>query len=56
MKQETFYKKETKEIHLDLYVDESKNRKYEIGETKEIIDYIMIMAIPIEKRSTCIKN
>ncbi len=65
MKQETFYKKESKEIHLDLYVDESKNRKYEIGETKEIIDYIMIMAIPLEKKeylykklnnSRCLRN
>ena len=39
-----------KEIHLDLYVDESKNRKYKCGDKNEIIDYIMIMAIPKDKK------
>jgi len=40
----------TKEIHLDLYVDESKNRKYKYGYSNETIDYIMIMAIPTDKK------
>ena len=40
----------TKEIHLNLYVDESKNRKYKYGYNNETIDYIMIMAIPTDKK------
>lgn len=39
-----------KEIYLDLYVDESKNRKYKYGKNDEVIDYIMIMAIPKNKK------
>lgn len=39
-----------KEVHLDLYVDESKNRKYKCGKNEEIIHYIMIMAIPKNKK------
>ena len=45
-----FYDIPLKEVHLDLYVDESKNRVYKHGNKKEIIDYIMIMAIPKNKK------
>lgn len=45
-----FFDMPLKEIHLDLYVDESKNRKYKYGQNDEIIDYIMIMAIPKNKK------
>lgn len=50
MKQFKFIDIPLKEIHLDLYVDESKNRKYKYGNNNEIIDYIMIMAIPKHKK------
>lgn len=51
MKQFKFIDIQSKEIHLDLYVDESKNRKYNYGNSNEIIDYIMIMAIPRNKKN-----
>ena len=50
MNQFKFIDMPLKEIHLDLYVDESKNRKYKYGNNNEIIDYIMIMAIPKNKK------
>ena len=50
MKQLQFMDMPLKEIQIDLYIDESKNRKYKIGEKEEIIDYIMIMAIPSNKK------
>ena len=45
-----FYDIPLKEIHLDLYVDESKNRVYKYGKKEETIDYIMILAIPKNKK------
>lgn len=45
-----------KEIHLDLYVDESKNRKYKYGKNDELIDYIMIMAIPKNKKDELLEE
>ena len=50
MRQKTLYKIPEKEIHLELYVDESKNRIYKLGDKKETINYIMIMAIPVEQK------
>lgn len=50
MYQGRIYKKIVNEIHLDLYVDESKNRIYKNCDTNEIIDYIMIMAVPLDKK------
>lgn len=39
-----------KTIHLDLYVDESKNRTYTCYDGKtETITYIMILAVPKAK-------
>lgn len=38
-------------IHLDLYVDESKNRTYTRYDGKnETITYIMILAVPKDKK------
>lgn len=50
MEQKTFYEMPVKEIHLDLYADESKNRKYKNCSVEETIDYIMIMAVPVNKK------
>ena len=50
MKQNRIYEIPKKEIHLDLYVDESENREYKNGSTKEKIDYIMILAVPLDKK------
>lgn len=41
-----------KTIHLDVYVDESKNRTYTYYDGKtETITYIMILAIPKDKKA-----
>ena len=56
MKEIRFFDIPLKEIHLDLYVDESKNRKYIFGKNNEIIDYIIIMAIPKDKRMNYLKK
>lgn len=45
-----FYDMPLKEVRLDLYVDESKNRVYKYGKKEEKIDYIMILAIPNDKK------
>lgn len=50
MRQKMLYKIPKKEIHLELYVDESKNRIYKLGDKNETINYIMIMAIPVNKK------
>lgn len=50
MIEQTLFEISKKEIHLDIYVDESKDRKYEINNKKEVIDYIMIMAVPTDKK------
>ena len=50
MRQKRLYKIPEKEIHLELYVDESKNRRYKLGDKNETINYIMIMAIPSNKK------
>lgn len=54
MKQDIIYEIPKKEIHLDLYVDESENREYKNGTTNEEIDYIMILAVPLDKKNDCI--
>lgn len=51
MKQEKLFEIPKKEIHIDLYVDESKEREYKYGNYNETIDYIMIMAIPKDKKN-----
>lgn len=56
MNQQRFWKKENKEIHLDLYVDESKGRVYINGTKKEIIDYIMILAVPKDKKDVLLRK
>lgn len=49
--QTVFTKMPKKIIHLDLYVDESKNRTYtNFDGNKETITYIMIMAVPKDKK------
>lgn len=50
-KNNTIYTIPEKQIHLTLYVDESKERKYKIDNIKkEEIDYIMILAVPSDKK------
>lgn len=44
--QQYLFNRERKVIYLDIYVDESKERKY----NDEKIDYIMLMAIPVDKK------
>ena len=56
MKQQRFWESLKKEIHIDLYVDESKERKYKNGDKNETIDYIMIMAIPKDKKDALLKK
>ena len=56
MKEIRFFDIPLKEIHLDLYVDESKNRKYIFGKNNEIIDYIIIMAIPKDKKDELLEK
>lgn len=49
--QTVFTKIPKKTIHLDLYVDESKNRTYtDFNGNTETITYIMIMAVPKNKK------
>ena len=49
--QTAFTKLSKKIIHLDLYVDESKNRTYtNFDGNKETITYIMIMAVPRDRK------
>lgn len=49
--QTVFTKMPKKIIYLDLYVDESKNRTYtNFDGNKETITYIMIMAVPKDKK------
>lgn len=50
-KQTSFTENQKKIIHLDLYVDESKNRIYvDSNGCKENITYIMILAVPKDKK------
>lgn len=49
-KQTKILNTDKKTIHLELFVDESKNRPYEYGETEQKITYIMIMAVPTNKK------
>ena len=55
--QTEFTKMPKKTIHLDLYVDESKNRTYTCYDGKnETITYIMILAVPKIKKMIYIKS
>lgn len=55
--QTTITKIPNKIIHLDLYVDESKNRTYtNFDGNKETITYIMIMAVPKDRKDKLYKK